>query len=65
MTCSKCGNFLNDSNWLPSRKKRNQKICCICVRQDNNQRYGDKKSIYSVSDKNKRANIKKDRKSVV
>lgn len=60
MNCSKCHIPLDNNNWLPSRQKRNQFICKICIRQDNNRRYLIKKNSYLLQYKNKRRQIKHD-----
>jgi len=54
MNCKQCNIILNNDNWLPSRQKRNHKICKFCIRKDNNQRFANNKSKYLSTYKNKR-----------
>ncbi len=58
MQCNQCSQLLNNLNWLPSRKKRNQLICKSCIQKDNNQRYQLKKIQYLSVLKKNRASIK-------
>lgn len=58
--CSKCQKPLNIENWLLSRKKRNQYICASCIREDNNNRYQLKKTIYSITYKAARSKTRND-----
>ena len=58
MICKSCGTLLDLNNWLPSRQKRNQAICKICIRKDNNNRYQKYKDKYLQSYKNKYIQIK-------
>lgn len=58
MHCNKCQIILDNNNWLPSRKKRNQAICKSCIRKDNNQRYKNNKINYLLSIKKKYIAIK-------
>jgi hypothetical protein len=60
MYCYNCSQLLDDNNWLPSRKNRNQYICKYCIRQDNNKRYKNKKIQYLSNIKNKYKLIKKE-----
>lgn len=58
MICKSCNILLDQNNWLPSRKKRNQAVCKFCIRKDNNNRYQKCKNKYLQSYKNKYIQIK-------